>query len=334
VYTPSTEGEAIRARLRSLHDADVSRIDLPDVPALRIRIGEYTVSLRIGNPLLREAIGHRFELCSVVGDRVALELTAIDYPTEDTDLLLSSPSRTVMAKRRGKLYFGIQDRETLRVLAGSLGAVDDDPPSDSDATGTDFVQCLIEAEIITGLGRVAPELDFVHAASISRNGRAVLLVGPSGSGKTTLSVAAAACGFELLGDDVACIDLKQCVAYPYPRKPRLRPASMEMLAPMGGEFPRPVTMAREPAIAAVCLLSGFARLPGLTPLRGVDTVWRMSRHIFHAGRPMAPIVGRVAERLPELPCYELLAGSLEETISLLSPLTESAEAVKRQPWIA
>jgi hypothetical protein len=327
VYTPSPEGEAIRARLGFAADSNPGRQALPDTPRFYTQIAEYTVSLRICDSTLREAIEQRFELCSAAARTVALELTAVDYPTEDTDLLLFSPFRTVMAKRRGMVYFGVQDTETLSVLAGSLGMADG---ANSAATEIDCVQCLIEAEIMTALGLIAPEIDFVHAASLSRHGFSVLLVGPSGSGKTTLSVAAAGRGFELLGDDVACVDLKRRVAYSYPRKPRPRSAALPMLARLGGEFQARIAMGRESTIAAVCFLGGFASLPKLTPLRGIDAVWSFSRHIFQTGRPSAPTIVRVAELFTALPCYELLVGGLEDTLSMLEIMTESAATVARK----
>ena len=50
----------------------------------------------------------------------------------------------------------------------------------------------------------------IHAATIARRGTAVLLAGASGSGKSTLAYTASQAGLDVLGDDVAFIQLHPC----------------------------------------------------------------------------------------------------------------------------
>ncbi len=326
MYTPSAEGEAIRARL-ALY-SDLHPAILPDVSRLYLQIGEHTVSLQISNPVLRHDLAQRF----ICGPKIAspsLELVIADYLTEDTDLCILSPFRRVIAKRRGKLYFGAQDREALRVLAGSLGATNSSGAHNAALTETDFIQCLVEAEIMVALGRVAPHIDFLHAATIAYNGHAILLVGPSGAGKSTLASAATISGFSLLGDDVACVDLAQRLAYSYPRHPRLRPEAQDLLQSSDAP-PAKVSTGCVYPIAAVCMLAGFASSSRLRPLAATSALWSFSGHLFHSERPAAAVLSRVAEHLTPLPCYELISGSPEETVALLKTLTENASSEDRR----
>jgi hypothetical protein len=236
--------------------------------------------------------------------------------------MFRSPFRKVLVKGRGKVFFGVQDTTTLRVLAGSLGS---DTP-DAEASETDILQCLLEAEILAAVAHAAPELDFLHAATISRNGNGILLVGASGRGKSTLSEVAALRGFQVLGDDVACVDFAARTAYSYPRKPRLRSDTAALLRPFGWEDRAFVATGEQTPITAICVLEPRADAPALTPLQGMDAVWQMIAHLFPAGRPLAPIVARIAQQLPGLPCYRLSPAGLQETIAMLETMTQSKVA--------
>lgn len=74
------------------------------------------------------------------------------------------------------------------------------------ACDTHFRYGVIEAltlNLVTGTGRHP-----VHAATVVRNGRALLLAGPSGVGKSTLAYAASRAGLEVRGDEAAYIQLR------------------------------------------------------------------------------------------------------------------------------
>jgi HprK-related kinase A len=74
----------------------------------------------------------------------------------------------------------------------------------------------------------------LHAATVERDGKAVILTGESGSGKSTLSAVLMAKGWRLLGDEFALIDPASMNAYPFPRPISLKNKAvgvMEALLP-------------------------------------------------------------------------------------------------------
>jgi hypothetical protein len=64
---------------------------------------------------------------------------------------------------------------------------------------------LLKAQLVEVVLRCARYEVALHAAALSRDTGAVLLVGSPGAGKTTLAIALAKAGFELLGDDVTLL---------------------------------------------------------------------------------------------------------------------------------
>lgn len=71
----------------------------------------------------------------------------------------------------------------------------------------------------------------VHAAAVSNEQRALLLVGPSGSGKTTTALALQRAGWQLLSNDVVLLQRQraQIAALPVPDQITLRPHTRVLL---------------------------------------------------------------------------------------------------------
>lgn len=79
-----------------------------------------------------------------------------------------------------------------------------------------------------------------HAAALSRGSDGVLFAGRSGAGKTTLSVALAAAGWALAGDDIAPIDLADGRVRPFPKPLSLRrPGPWARAVRPPGDWPLP-----------------------------------------------------------------------------------------------
>jgi hypothetical protein len=73
-------------------------------------------------------------------------------------------------------------------------------------------------------------LFFVHAAVLVKNKEAVILAGPSHAGKSTLAMALSRRGYYYLSDEVAPIEPKNYMVYPFPRGIKLRKEVLEVLA--------------------------------------------------------------------------------------------------------
>jgi hypothetical protein len=75
----------------------------------------------------------------------------------------------------------------------------------------------LDDQLTVGVQHRRPDLFFVHAAALGRDGRALLLVAESGGGKSTTSWAALHHGFALLSDELAPIDPATQHVHPHPR---------------------------------------------------------------------------------------------------------------------
>src|ERR1700712_3780492 len=91
---------------------------------------------------------------------------------------------------------------------------------------------LLAAEMAMNLQLALGERRFLllHAASVEREGRALILTGESGSGKSTLSALLAANGWRFMGDEFVLIDPATGLAYPFPRPVSLKNESIATLS--------------------------------------------------------------------------------------------------------
>lgn len=99
-----------------------------------------------------------------------------------------------------------------------------------------FEQALLAAEMGMNLQIALGErhLLLLHAASVEREGRCVILTGESGSGKSTLAAMLGEHGWRLMGDEFALIDPATGLAHAFPRPVSLKNAAiaaMEALLP-------------------------------------------------------------------------------------------------------
>jgi HprK-related kinase A len=74
----------------------------------------------------------------------------------------------------------------------------------------------------------------LHAATVERNGRALLMTGASGAGKSTLSALLGEHGWRLMGDEFALLDLQDGRLHAFPRAVSLKNQAIHVLEEIAG----------------------------------------------------------------------------------------------------
>lgn len=100
-----------------------------------------------------------------------------------------------------------------------------------DALPLPLAQGLLAAEMGMNLQLALGERRFLllHAASVEKEGRGLILTGESGSGKSTLSALLGANGWRFMGDEFVLIDPESGMMIPFPRPVSLKNASIAAL---------------------------------------------------------------------------------------------------------
>jgi hypothetical protein len=279
-----------------------------------IRVGPLEVCLRVGPDDLRAVLRDRYALVEVdPTNAAAFTVDVVAYETEDSDLAIAAPGRVTFVKRDTLVYFGSQDLGNLEIIAGSLGDVGDDLAAQSY-----LLQFLVETEMLAAIGRHRQCLDFVHAAAVSRNGHASLLVGPSGAGKSTLSIACALRQFDLVCDDIVCVDLAHAQLYPFLKRPNLREEAKRLLKDYSDVTARYADPGGKHRLSTIFILNGFSTEPSLRQLDAQRAFWSLSGQVIRNGRAATTLMSRVASLTAQTRCFELVAGSPEETVAMVA----------------
>lgn len=101
-----------------------------------------------------------------------------------------------------------------------------------DAAPLPLAQGLLAAEMGMNLQMALGQRRFLllHAASLERDGRAILMTGESGAGKSTLAALLGERGWRFMGDEFALLDLDEALLHPFPRAVSLKNRAIELFA--------------------------------------------------------------------------------------------------------
>jgi HprK-related kinase A len=188
-----------------------------------------------------------------------------------------------------------------------------------DAAPLSLAHGLLAAEMGMNLQMALGQRRFLllHAASVERDGRALVLTGHSGAGKSTLAALLGDRGWRLLGDEFALLDPEDFSLHPFPRAISLKNESISLFegteasrlgprldgTPKGSIRhlrPRPEAISRmeEPAIPALILFPRFgAELePAIRPIGTAEVFVRLtqaSTNYVALGRPAFTVLNQL-----------------------------------------
>ena len=138
----------------------------------------------------------------------------------------------------------------------------------------------------------------VHASSVERDGRALVMTGESGSGKSTLAALLGERGWRFMGDEFALIDLATGAVHPFPRLVSLKNeaiAAMHAEVPDRARFgpmmhatpkgdivhlipsPEAIACMAEPARPALLLFPRFGFAPEIRPVGKAEAFMRLTQ---------------------------------------------------------
>jgi HprK-related kinase A len=106
-----------------------------------------------------------------------------------------------------------------------------------DAVPVSLAHGLLAAEMGMNLQMALGQKSFLllHAATVEKEGRALVLTGESGAGKSTLSALLGESGWRLMGDEFALLDCESGLLHPFPRAISLKNGAIAVMEKVAGE---------------------------------------------------------------------------------------------------
>ena len=168
-----------------------------------------------------------------------------------------------------------------------------------DAVPMSLAHGLLAAEMGMNLQMALGQKRFLllHAASVERQGKALILTGESGAGKSTLAALLGERGWRLMGDEFALLDCETGLLHPFPRAVSLKNGSIEVMRRIAGDErmgpvlegtpkgtirhlkPRldAIARMREPAAPALILFPRFGSEQAMRPVGPAEVFVRLTQ---------------------------------------------------------
>jgi hypothetical protein len=235
-----------------------------------------------------------------------------------------------------------QPRQSYRIPAtrdGQLRLECNGELLDAESSESELLYAL-EKDLTVWLQRRRPDLLFLHAAALERNGKAYVLAADSGSGKSTTAWGLLHYGFRYLSDELAPVDLNGMQVHGYPHALCLKdaPSDPRFLLPdatidLGRtlhvpvhSMPAPVAGSPQP-LGAVFLIRYHPELrePFAERLRPAEAAARLYPNVLNALAHPEKALPAVLEIARAVPCFMLQTAQLHPTCLLASSLVANMD---------
>jgi HprK-related kinase A len=178
----------------------------------------------------------------------------------------------------------------------------------------------------------------LHAATVERDGRALLMTGESGAGKSTLSALLGERGWRYMGDEFALLGLDDGLLRPFPRAVSLKNEAIALFADQAERLgpilegtpkgtirhlrPNAEAIARmaEPAAPALILFPRFGEARAVRPMGAAEIFVRLtqaSTNYVALGEPAFEALGRL---VLSTPTKAIDYGNTDEAVVLVEEL--------------
>lgn len=188
---------------------------------------------------------------------------------------------------------------------------------------------FLKDDVLLQFVKARPDLLWVHAAAVERDGSALLIVGPSGQGKSTLATRLCEARWRLLSDDTAPIRMEIDEVLPFPQSAlRRKYPGREFSEEERGylekeEVPLPDTalhLKPAPIKAIVFPQFRYDTEPALDLLSAGAAALDLLRNSLNFADHKEAAVARIARLAASIPMYRLSYGDGRAAAGLLDAL--------------
>jgi hypothetical protein len=211
------------------------------------------------------------------------------------------------------------------------------PPARALSDAADLVY-EVDKDLTLALQRARPDLLFLHAAALERDGRCVVLCGPSGAGKSVTAFALLQQGFRYLSDELAPADVAGGLVHPYahalclkqaPPPPYRLPretldAGATLHVPVSALAGGAVTRPSRVAAFAFLRRDAGARASTFEPLSAAGGCARLLSCTLNALAHRDQAVDSALALASRAPVFEVVIGDLRTAADLVGNLLASA----------